>query len=324
MAHCPRLLQRNENSIVVAWGLAAMTHFTCRCAVRPQTCIPPSLSLRFAGPCSLCLRQLCSELGCALTLPAPLSRRSYLAIRSLNLDVVNCKRAVLLARHFVREGTVLKAAELSPEEPVLLPVELVAPRLHIGCRPQDALPALGVGEERGKQRLEPLRWGAEMAAAARAGGSNQNRSGDGSGGHEAHDQANGHGSGSGRGAAPPTYALLGGDISCETAAGLYQNERYVLTVRGGSVYIALREDAGSTDVLKAVWQAVALEQGQMTPEQSLAAANDAATGGMAFARRVVEAGWKPETLLKELDSKQRFRIDGQGVDAAHSGPTVAR
>lgn len=76
------------------------------------------------------------------------------------------------------------------------------------------------------------------------------------------------------------------------------------------MYIALREDAGTQDILKAVWQAVALEQGGLALEESLTAANDPMAGGRAFAKSVAEAGWKPDMLMKELESRQRFRVDG--------------
>lgn len=249
-------------------------------------------------------------------------RRRYLAIRSLNLEEVNCKRAVLLARHFIREGRIPTVAQLSAEEPVLLPVELVAPRLHIGCRPEEALPALARGGEGGGGiELRPLRWGAELAASARGGASPSGNGGSANGAH-----ANGSGNGSGGAAgAMRSYELAGGDVPCEASAQLYENERYVLTVRKRSVYIALREDAAAADILKAVWQAVTLEAGAMTPEQSLAAANDAETGGRAFAARVVEAGWKPEMLLKELDGRQRFRVEGRlRQEGAPTGPAGAR
>lgn len=233
---------------------------------------------------------------------------------------MNCKRAVLLARHFAREGRIPTAAELSAEEPVLLPVELVAPRIHIGCKPQEALPAIAGGAGEQPAQLGPLRWGAELAASARAGAStpssgvngNGNGNGSGNGGAAEERRASSNGAGPHSNGAGHAYALAGGDVPCDVAAELYGSERYVLTVRGGSVYIALREDARSEDVLKAVWQAVALEQtcqGQMTPEECLAAANDVATGGRAFAQRVVEAGWKPEMLMRELDSRQRYRVE---------------
>ena len=153
---------------------------------------------------------------------------------------------IVLARAHVRESRTLSLQELSQQEPLLVPVELVAPRMRIGCALADALAA---------------------AVEDRAGGE----------------------------PGPSAVAV----------AAAFSGERFVVTRGAASgVFVALGRDAGSDDVLRAIWLAAALEHDQgLGIDCGLAAAS---VHGRAFVAEVLQGGMTLELLSKELSSRPRF------------------
>ena len=93
----------------------------------------------------------------------------YKSIQSIQIPVVNCKRAVVLARAAVHQGRVLSLQEVCVAEPIVLPLALgLAPQIHLGCPLSAALAAAeaAAGPGGAAATLEELQSGGQRCFVA--------------------------------------------------------------------------------------------------------------------------------------------------------------
>ena len=103
-------------------------------------------------------------------------------------------------------------------------------------------------------------------------------------------------------AATAEAAADGGAANGGVVAERFRGERCIVTRGSGACWVALRQDAAAEDILRAIWQAAALDAGMSVAESRQAAERK----GREFVAEVLRSGLSIELLSKEMGSRPRF------------------